>query len=58
MYGNPNQIKIAAIAAELIHALPQTISMYEILYCAKLLVEDFNSIHTAYTEEVRFKLLN
>jgi hypothetical protein len=58
MYSNPHQIKIAAVAAELNHTLPKNISMYEIMYCAKLLVEDFNNIHAAFTEEARLKLLN
>ena len=58
MHNDSYQIKIAAVAAELNHTLPKEISMYEILYCSKLLVEDFNNIHSAYTEEARLKLLN
>ncbi len=58
MYNDSLQIKIAAVAAELNNTLPKDISMYEILYCSKLLVEDFNNVHAAYTEEDRFKLLN
>jgi len=58
MYGDSKSIKIAAVAAELNFALPRNITTYELMMCAKQLVEDFESLRLAYTEEKRLLLLN
>jgi len=53
-----DNVKIAAIAAELNYTLPKEIHMYEIMRCAKQLVDDFKQVSAAYTIEARLKLLN
>jgi len=58
MYGDSRQIKIAAVAAELNHSLPQDIHMYDILFCARQLVMNFQELSSALTDEAREKLLN
>jgi lipopolysaccharide biosynthesis glycosyltransferase len=58
MYSDSQQIKIAAVAAELNYSLPKEIHVYDIMLCARQLVKDFHAIHAAYTDEDRTKLLN
>lgn len=58
MHDNTLNIKITAVAAELNYTLPKEIPMYQILFCAKQLVQDFEDIRHARNEEAREKLLN
>ncbi len=56
MYDKTLNIKITAVAAELNYTLPKEIPMYQILFCAKQLVQDFEDIRHARNEDHQHRL--